>query len=56
MSEHEARIVCGGQSVVGPSSGRRRPNLTDLHCLSFDPPLGDRMADKKKDKKGKKGK
>ena len=56
MGYHDARIVCGGQPVVGPSSGRRRPNLTGLHCLSFDPPLGDRMADKKKNKKDKKGK
>ena len=48
--------MCVGVSVQRRGSGGRKPTLTGLHCACFDPLLGGQMADKKKDKKDKKGK
>lgn len=45
----------GGQSVAEPSPAGGIPNLTGLHCEGSTLP-GDDMANKKKDKKEKKGK
>ena len=52
----EAKDRDGRDSVVGSQAPGVRAALQCLHCEGFNPPKGDSMAGKKKDKKDKKGK